>query len=69
MEPNDRRTYKSTSAINGFPGFPERSGEPVTLVRPLTEDEADLNETGPMWRIKFDDGATTDAFEDELLPA
>jgi len=66
MKTNDRRIYKSSSVINGFPGFPERSGKPVTLVRPLTEDEADLDETGPMWRIKFDDGVTTDVFEDEL---
>lgn len=44
----------------------ERSGQVVELVRPLTEKEADLAETGPMYRIRFPDGHETDAFDDEL---
>lgn len=43
-----------------------RSGSTVAALRPLTEKEADLVETGPMFRIRFDDGYETDAFEDEL---
>ena len=43
-----------------------RSGAVVEVLRPLTEDEADLHETGPMFRIRFRDGFETDAFEDEL---
>ena len=43
-----------------------RSGEMVTVLRPLTEDEADIEYLGPMYKIRFADGTMTDAFEDEL---
>lgn len=46
----------------------ERSGQIVTVLRPLTEKEADLFETGPMYRIQFLDGTENDAFADELTP-
>ena len=45
----------------------DRSGEEVTIIRALTEAEADLIETGPMYRVRFSDGTETDAFEDELF--
>lgn len=46
-----------------------RSGEVVEVLSPLTEQEADLFETGPMFHIRFvSDGFEMDAFEDELLP-
>ena len=45
----------------------ERSGQIVNIIRPLTESEADLIETGPMYHIRFPDGYETDAFKDELL--
>lgn len=47
----------------------ERSGQLVEVVRPLTEEEADLFDVGPMYRIRFPDGFETDAFEDELMEA
>lgn len=53
-------THGADSRLN------HRSGETVEIVRPLTEKEADLFETGPMFRIKFDDGEETDAFLDEI---
>ena len=43
-----------------------RSGEMVTVLRPLTEDEADLDLTGKMYKVRFEDGTVTDAFENEL---
>jgi len=43
-----------------------RDGECCVVVRPLTKDEADLFDVGPMYRIRFSDGVETDAFEDEL---
>lgn len=43
-----------------------RSGSVCTIVRRLTDDEADFNETGPMYAIRFPDGAEACAFEDEL---
>lgn len=44
----------------------ERSGQMVTVLRPLTEEDADLELVGPMYRIQFGDGTITDAFENEL---
>ena len=44
-----------------------RSGEEVEIIRPLTAEEVDLDEVGPMYKIKFKkDGFETDAFADEL---
>ena len=43
-----------------------RSGSVCIIVRRLTDDEADFNETGPMYAIRFPDGAGACAFEDEL---
>lgn len=43
-----------------------RSGALVEVLRPLTESEADLCETGPMYEVRFADGFETDVFEDEL---
>lgn len=44
----------------------ERSGSKALVVRPLTADEVDIADVGNMYRIRFDDGFETDAFEDEL---
>ena len=41
-------------------------GQMATVIRPLTEDEADICETGNMYKVRFEDGYETDAFEDEL---
>lgn len=38
----------------------------VHVLRPLRTDEADLNETGPMYKVRFCNGDVNDAFEDEL---
>ena len=38
------------------------------VIRPLTQDEADIEEVGPMYKVKFTDGVEIDAFEDELTP-
>jgi len=40
----------------------------VEIVRPLTDQEADLDEVGPMYKIRFADGHIEDAFADELSP-
>ncbi len=45
----------------------KRDGQTCTVVRPLTNDEADLSDVGSMYEIRFADGVITDAFEDELL--
>lgn len=43
-----------------------RSGQKCVAVRPLTPQECDIDDVGPMWRIRFEDGIETDAFQDEL---
>lgn len=53
-------THGNDSTLN------DRSGMTVEVIRPLTEQEADLFETGQMYHIRFADGFETDAFEDEL---
>ena len=42
------------------------NGTEVEIIRPLTEDEADIFDVGNMYRVRFEDGYETDAFEDEL---
>ena len=51
----------------GDTSWNDRSGQVVEVLRPLTEDEADLFDVGPMFRIRFQDGTETDAFADELM--
>lgn len=43
-----------------------RSGETAVILYPLSEKECDIEDVGPMYRIRFSDGTETDAFEDEL---
>lgn len=45
-----------------------RTGQTVVVLRELTEKEADITDVGRMFRIRFEDGFETDAFEDELVP-
>ena len=45
-----------------------RNGEVVQVIRPLTKHEADIDDVGPMFKIRFSDGEETDAFGDELYP-
>ncbi len=40
----------------------------ATVLGPLTEQEADIDEVGPMFKILLEDGSEQDAFEDELIP-
>ncbi len=44
------------------------SGETVTVLRPLTEDEADIADVGPMFKVEFEGGFVESAFIDELQP-
>ena len=58
--------FRSTSRDNGAPGYPERSGNPVQVLRPLDADEHNSAEVGDMFRVRFSDGVEADAFADEL---
>lgn len=46
-------------------------GQDCTVIRPLTREEADIDDIGPMWRVRFDDKkrTETDAFDSELYGA
>lgn len=44
----------------------DRDGGVVTILRKLTNKEADLIETGLMYRVRFGDGFESDVFADEL---
>lgn len=48
------------------PNMLARSGQRCTVVRPLTFEEADLYDTGPMYLLRFEDGEEASAYEDEL---
>lgn len=41
-------------------------GTEVEVIRPLTEDEADIFDVGNMYKVRFADGYENDVFEDEL---
>lgn len=42
------------------------NGTDVEIIRPLTEKEADIEDVGNMYKVKFYDGYERDTFEDEL---
>lgn len=43
------------------------NGTEVKIIRPLTEEEADIFDVGNMYKVRFIDGYERDAFENELL--
>lgn len=42
------------------------NGTKVKVIRPLTEDEADIEDVGNMYKCEFNDGLDYEVFEDEL---
>lgn len=42
------------------------NGAEVEIIRPLTEDEADIFDVGNMYKVRFANGYERDAFEDKL---
>lgn len=68
--------FTSTGSKSGPPAHVDRSGQEVTVVRPLrlgdaqadTTVDADM-EVRPMFRVRFPDGVEMSAFSDELAPA
>ncbi len=51
---------------NGDSELNKYSGQFVEVIRPLTRDEADIDEVGKMYKVKFIDGVEADVFDDEL---
>jgi len=54
-------THGADSVLN------ERSGCIVEVIREIDRKEYDFEETGPMFKVRFQDGYETCAFEDELM--
>lgn len=44
----------------------EYDGMEVEIIRPLTSDEADLDDVGNMYEVKLHNGKIIEAFEEEL---
>lgn len=61
------KLFQSTSISKGAPGYSERTGQSVEIVRMLTDAEYDAAEVGLMYRVLFSDGIETDAFECEIV--
>lgn len=46
--------------------FKKYDGMECEVLRPLTAEEADIEEVGQMYRVRLSNGVEVDAFEDEL---
>jgi len=46
--------------------YQSRNNEKCKVIRPLTKEEADIEEIGKMYKVVFEDGTEADVFEDEL---
>ena len=66
----DEAIFRSQSVVDGAPGFRERSGETVTILAEVREDDTEVtsdDEVARLYRIRFSDGTETEAFDDELF--
>lgn len=61
----ERRLFAYPAAFTTLPEYDTYRGQIVTILRPLTEAQCDL-EQQPMYRVRADDGWEGDAWEDEL---
>jgi hypothetical protein len=64
--------FRSSSATEGAPGYRERDGQPVEIVREVDTDvdpAAEEEDVAPLYVVRFEDGVETEAFADELDPA
>lgn len=43
-----------------------RNGQSITVIGPMEPSDFDLEETGPMYRVEFDDGIQASVFKDEI---
>lgn len=57
-------TYSGSEDI--YPELFARSGQEVEVLKAYTKKEIDIEDVGPMYQIKFQDGLVHDAFADEL---
>ena len=55
-----------TTFVSPWKQYEDRVGQSFAVLRPLTVNEIDLEEVGPMFRIRFEDGFETDAWPEEV---
>lgn len=61
----EKRRFDYPAAFTSLPAYTDHSGQIVTIVRQLTDEECNP-ECQPMYEIKADDGWVGHAFGDEL---
>lgn len=62
-------TFRPSAAVDGPPGYRERTGQTVTVLDEVPADQdpdAGTDDVARLFRIRFEDGVETEAFEDEL---
>jgi hypothetical protein len=63
----DRCLFRSSASLGSDgPVISRYDRHTCEVVRPCTAEEVDLEEVGPMFVVRFDDGHEDDAFIDEL---
>lgn len=61
--------FRPSAAVDGPPGYRERAGQSVTIVEEIRADQdpdAGADGVAAIFRVRFEDGVETEAFEDEL---
>lgn len=66
FEPGDVCIFDSHGADSQMNNL---TGQAVTVIRKLTEDEVDVAEVGPMYLVQLESGKTADVFEGEITEA
>ena len=64
--------FRSTSNVDGPPGYRERSGQPVTIIGEVGSDvdpAVEEEDVATIYLVRFPDGVETEAFADELEPS
>ena len=58
--------YVAYAWDGGYSELERRDGMKVEVLRKLDGSECDEEETGPMYKVRFEDGFESDVFADEL---
>ena len=71
MSNDNDRLGKSIVFDSPYEQYKERIGQEATIIAYFTEDddEHDISEVGPMYRLRFDDGTEIDAWPEEVEAA
>ncbi|MEX2505185.1 MAG: hypothetical protein WD378_10055 [Egicoccus sp.] len=62
-------TFRPSAAVDGPPGYRERAGQTVSVLDEIPDEQdpdAGTDDVAKLFKVRFDDGVETEAFEDEL---